>query len=168
MCRLARPRPGERFVDLVCGAAKPCLGAALAYPFLGSVRGIELLPEPLLRARALLPLLHQARRRHRPPQEEQQQQRQQQRVASGEPAEEEAAEVAVELVQGDILAHDWSDADIVFVCLTAFKRPMVARIAALALRLRLLFAACLLCPSAPRLLFSSEWIVHSLDETVTC
>jgi hypothetical protein len=147
MLRLVEPAAGEEFVDLGCGRGKPGLVAALLYPQLRRVWGVELLEEPLHGGRSLLPLLQQVRRRLSG-------------VGAGqgdEPslgdapkglalqstaqhcsnAEEDREDrVQPELVAGDILLADWSRADIVFVCGTVFKRPMLDAIAQRALQLR--------------------------------
>jgi len=147
MLRLVEPAAGEEFVDLGCGRGKPGLVAALLYPQLRRVWGVELLEEPLHGGRSLLPLLRQVRRRLSGGGAGQ----------GGEPslgdapkglalqstaqhcsnAEEDREDwVQPELVAGDILLADWSRADIVFVCGTVFKRPMLGAIAQRALQLR--------------------------------
>ncbi|CAG9324759.1 unnamed protein product [Blepharisma stoltei] len=93
---LCKPKEGEVFYDLGCGAGKCLVAAALAFPNLRLCKGIELLP-------GLCDLCK--------------------RTVDSMYGEIQAA--PIEVIQGDILEIDWSDADIIYTSSICFPQEII-------------------------------------------
>ena len=101
----AKPKLGEIFWDLGCGAGKPLITASLAFPELKVCRGIELLEKLADLAEEIA-------------------------VNTKRQCEEKQSKCApIEIIKGDILKYDWFDADIVFIAAVCFPEPLLAGIA---------------------------------------
>jgi precorrin-6B methylase 2 len=99
--QLTTPQPHEVFWDLGCGAGKCMAAMALLYPQLSSVNGVEYLP-------ALYSLCSNTLLR----------------------LQECGEHAPVNVLQGDLLDEDWSDADIVYVSSVCFPEELIDRIVA--------------------------------------
>jgi hypothetical protein len=93
---LCKPKPGEVFWDLGCGAGKCMLTAALLYPYLKAVKGVEKLPKLYECCKETLDSL-------------------------SSPCE--GAPITVH--EGDMLEVDWSDADIIFTSSICFPSELI-------------------------------------------
>ena len=86
----AKPKPGEVLYDLGCGSGLPMIIASMMYPDLQSCKGIELLEDlatlGLQVSERMQKICSNIARRFSP----------------------------IELIQGDILTVNWSDADVIF------------------------------------------------------
>ena len=103
LLRHAEARAGERFLDLGSGCGKAVIAAALTHPDLAACAGIELL-DPL-HAEA-----QEAGRRY------------------AQLRDERPDLPRVELAQGNFLARDWGDPDIVYGFFTVFPRDLIREI----------------------------------------
>jgi precorrin-6B methylase 2 len=93
--RLCEPKPGEVFWDLGCGAGKCMVAAALGFPNLHSVNGVEYLE-------GLYECAIQAGTRYK-----------------------ELGPVPFNLVNDDMLKVDWSAADIIFTSSICFPDELI-------------------------------------------
>ena len=98
----AKPKPGEVFWDLGCGAGKPLITASLAFPELKVCRGIELLEN-------LVTLASQIATKQKTICEEKQ-----------------VPHSPVEIIQGDIREVDWLDADIIYLSAVLYSDDLLA------------------------------------------
>ena len=96
LLELCNVQPGEVFWDLGCGAGKCLLTVALLYPNLKACSGIEFLPQ-----------LHELC----------------QTTLSALPKDSKHAPIKV--IHGDMLAVDWSDADIIFTSSICFPEELI-------------------------------------------
>ena len=87
---LLKPQPGEVFWDLGCGAAVPQAMASLNFPFLKACKGVEYLKNLANWATEMAKQLKAKCK------------------AAGLPFS------PIEVINGDILECDWTDADIIF------------------------------------------------------
>ena len=100
-----KPKPGEVFWDLGCGAGKPLITASLAFPELKVCRGIELLEKLAELAEEIA-------------------------VNTKKQCDEKETECSpIEIIKGDILKYDWFDADIIFIAAVCFPEALLAGIA---------------------------------------
>jgi len=99
MLELCSLKAGEVFWDLGCGTGKCLITAALLYPDLAAVKGVELL-EGLYAA-----------------------------CCGAVSALQVDSKVAMAVIQGDILAVDWSEADLVYVSSLCFPETLLTEIA---------------------------------------
>ena len=98
----AKPKAGEVFWDLGCGAGKPLITASLAFPELKVCRGIELLEN----------LVNIAKK-----------------IATNQKSLCEAKQIPispVEVIQGDIRKVDWLDADIIYLSAVLYSEDLLA------------------------------------------
>lgn len=93
----ADPQPGETFWDLGCGAGRPLISAGLAFPELKACKGVELLDQLVVLGTQIATQLGT--------------------ICS----EKELSCAPVEVVQGDILSHDWYDADLIYLSAVCFS-----------------------------------------------
>lgn len=94
--RLCDPKPGEVFWDLGCGAGKCMVAAALVCPELKSCKGVELLPG-----------LYEACQK------------------TIESIETDIPISPLEVIHGNMLEVDWSDADIIFTSSICFPQELI-------------------------------------------
>mmetsp|Transcript_33015 Transcript_33015/g.32724 ORF Transcript_33015/g.32724 Transcript_33015/m.32724 type:complete len:228 (+) Transcript_33015:797-1480(+) len=93
---LCDPQPGEVFWDLGCGAGKCMIAAALAFPELKKCCGVELLPG-----------LYESCK------------------ATCENIKTDLSIAPLEVIQGNMLEVDWSDADIIFTSSICFPQELI-------------------------------------------
>lgn len=100
----ADPQPGEVFWDLGCGAGRPLVTAALAFPQLKACKGVELLEQlAWLGAQIATRLATMC-------------------------SEKQLSCAPVDVVKGDILSHDWYDADLIYLSAVCFSEELVIKV----------------------------------------
>ena len=108
----AKPKAGEVFYDLGCGAGKPLVTASIAYPELKVCKGIEFLEGLANLAKEIT-------------------------TKSQEECKKQGIEYApIVTQQGDILKTDWSDADLIFTNSPMFPDELVGGISKLCEKLK--------------------------------
>lgn len=99
MLELCRIKTGEVFWDLGCGTGKCLLAAALLYPELAAVKGVELLEGLYIACCEAVGRL------------------------------QADIKAAISVIRGDILTVDWSDADLVYISSLCFPETLLTEIA---------------------------------------
>lgn len=97
----AEIKDGEVFWDLGCGGGKPVFTAALAYPGLKVARGLELLEGLVTLAEEIKTDL------------------------LSECGQQNVSVAPIEIIQGDMLTHDWSDADVIYLSAVCFSQELM-------------------------------------------
>lgn len=100
-----KPKEGEVFWDLGCGAGRPLVAASLAFANLKACKGLELLEQLTLLGQEVASRTDQAC------------------------AQIEIEHAPIEVIQGDILTHDWFDADLIYLSAVCFSEELVAKVA---------------------------------------
>ena len=105
MLNFVKPKRGEVFVDLGCGSGQPLMIAALAQPGLKACRGIELLESLANLGKEVTQKL------------------------AGVSDYRAVPCAPIQVLHGDILEADWSDADIIFAASVCYPEELLVGIA---------------------------------------
>ncbi|CAI2364295.1 unnamed protein product [Moneuplotes crassus] len=100
---IIKPKKGEVFWDIGCGACKPMIIAAMCFPVLKAVKGVEYVDGVYELGKQNIEILHE------------------------EMSKNEGLEYCknIEIQHGDLLKTDWSDADILYVSSVCFSDEML-------------------------------------------